>query len=112
VPDLNWTQFAAALSVFAALAAVAVWIARGALRPYFASAGAHRALEQRVMEVEEMVRASATKRDLQRVDERVAAVERSSISNGEALVGVQDGVKRVEHRLDLIYDFLLTERKK
>lgn len=101
--ELPWPQIAGAVVAMGGIIPLAIWIARQVMRPYFVTAGTHTQLEQRVAAVEALAREAATKSDLREVNRRLADVERSSIANGEGIKSLGDGLRRIEHMVDLLY---------
>lgn len=107
--SIDWVTLASIAAVLTTIVVAALWLGRQGLGPFFVGRREHTALETRVIELEKLARSAATRADIATVYDRLAVVEQSSAANGATLTGVQDGVRRIEHQLNMLVEHALNK---
>ena len=107
----DWQQLGAMVGVLLAVGGLMLFMVRSALAGLFAERKAFEALERRVIAVEHRLAEGPTGEDMRELYRRMGAVETGVAGAASAIVGMGDGIRRVEHMLGLLVQHELQRGK-
>ncbi len=107
--DIDWTRMGEAATFAAISASAAMAVIRARLGRDFATRDALAHLEDRLDAVETTLRAVPTQADLRLLLDRVQKVETGIGVVQASQDGIADGIKRLEHMVDLLLQHQLSK---
>jgi hypothetical protein len=105
------TAVIAVVTAGGTIGGVAVGMIRHSLRASFATLGQFNTLSERVLTVEQQIRQMPNHQDIAVLGARLGDVERGVAVAREAIVGVKEGLSRVEHMMGLLLQAQLDNEK-
>lgn len=110
--DLDWRDFAAIVTIASALSAFAVWVLRAKLSDDFARKADLTTISDRLGQLERGLRDVPSHGDVRALTDRLADMT-TKVGVLEAhVVGVDNGIKRVEHDLRLLLTSVIIKEEK
>lgn len=111
MPSVDWAQLAEIATVVSAVGAIGLWIVRRWLHSEFVGHGEHKLLAGRVESIERAKASVVNREEFAQLKEQVAEL-RTGVAVVQAGVSATgEGIKRVEHNVNLLLEHALQGEK-